>query len=146
MGGLYIPFICRDQFYYMMIKRQWRYITLKVDTEDHGSVSIERCGLRDESHEDFLSHVPKDEPRWILFDFEWEAKEYGQVATKSKVILIVYSPDSCTDNKSKTIITFKKDLLLKKITEKTIINKNLQEYKSNKHSDLEFNAIKLKLK
>lgn len=77
MGGLYVPQVCRDQFYYLMMKKQWRYIIYKVESEEKSSIEIDVCGLRDSTYEEFLESLPSDQPRWIIFDFEYEIKEYG---------------------------------------------------------------------
>jgi len=146
MGGIFVPPICRDQFWFLVAKRQWRFIIFKVDTENKDSVLIDKCGLRDSTYEEFLESMTEDEPRWVIYDYEYEAKEYGIMSMKSKLVLIVFSPDDCTDNKSKSIITYKKDLLMKRITHHTSINKNLATLTIHKFADLELEAIKSKLK
>ena len=70
--GLYVPFNCRDQFYYLMIKKQWRYVVYKVEEEEKSSIELEKCGLRDSDHQEFLDSIPEDKPRWIIFDLEYE--------------------------------------------------------------------------
>ena len=129
----------------MMIHRSWRYIIFKIDPEDHNSVYIDKCGMRDSTYEEFLESIPTDEPRWIIYDFEYEAQSYGVMSTKKKCVFIIYSPDDSRDMKSKSLITFKKDMLLKRITQKTTINRNLMEYKAMCHSDLELDVVKRKL-
>ena len=62
--------------------------------------------------------------------------EYGVLAQKNKLCLIVYSPDNCKDNIAKTIITYKKDLLMKRITHHTSINKNIASITVHKFEDL----------
>ena len=112
MPGIYFPTICRDQFYYLVIKKQWRYIIFKLDPEEHNSVYIEKCGLRDSTYDDFLQSINPEEPRWIIYDFEMNVKEFGVDSIKTKMVFIIYSPDCCSDSKAKTVITFKKDMLL----------------------------------
>ena len=104
--------MCRDQFYYLVIKRQWRYIIFKLDPEEHNSVYIEKCGLRDSSYDQFLESLSADQPRWIIYDFEIKVKEFGVDSVKNKLVFIIFSPDNCSDTKAKTVITFKKDMLL----------------------------------
>ena len=52
-GGLYIPMNCRDQFYFLRTKRQWRYIIYKLSDFDGEAVEVDKCGLRDSEFEDF---------------------------------------------------------------------------------------------
>jgi len=40
MGGLYIPLSCRDQFYFLRVKRMWRYIIYRLNPEDPEFVEI----------------------------------------------------------------------------------------------------------
>jgi cofilin len=108
MGGLYIPLDCRDQFYYLRMKRQWRYIIFKVSDEDPTFVEIERCGPRDQTFDEFKENMPKDQARWVVYDFEFTVKEYGLDLTKAKIIFMVYNPDINTNSLLKSIIVFKK--------------------------------------
>ena len=94
MGGLYIPLNCRDQFYFLRVKRQWRFIIFKLSEDDPSFVEIEKCGLRDQEFEDFKEIMPKDSARWVVYDFEYKINEFGLDCTKAKLLFIVYNPDS----------------------------------------------------
>jgi hypothetical protein len=59
-GGLYIPMDCRDQFYFLRVKRQWRYIIFKISEDDPNFVEIEKCGLRDQEFDEFKEAMPQD--------------------------------------------------------------------------------------
>jgi len=41
MGGLYVPFECRDQFYHLRVHRQWRFIIYKLNEEEPNFVEIQ---------------------------------------------------------------------------------------------------------
>jgi hypothetical protein len=108
MGGLYIPLNCRDQFYYLRIKRQWRYIIFRLSADDPTFVEIEKCGPRDCDFDEFKNSMPHDSARWVVYDFEYTIEEYGLYLTKSKLIFIIYNPDSNENSQEKRTILFKK--------------------------------------
>ena len=93
MGGLYIPLICRDQFYYMRVKRQWRYIIYRLNANDTSYVEVDRLGERNSTFEDFKQAMPANQARWVVYDFEYQVTEFGATATKRKMIFIIYCPD-----------------------------------------------------
>jgi len=39
----------------------------------------------------------KTDPCWIAFDMEYSKVEYGVEGQKSKIILIIYAPDECSE-------------------------------------------------
>jgi hypothetical protein len=38
--------------------------------------------------------MPKDSARWVIYDFEYTVSEFGLDLTKSKILFMVYNPDS----------------------------------------------------
>jgi hypothetical protein len=59
--------------------------------------------------------MPENESRWAVYDFEYTTIEYGLESRKSKILFIVYSPDSNPNTKEKNVILFNKNTLKKKI-------------------------------
>ena len=145
MAGLYVPFVCRDQFYYLVKKRQWRYIIYNIEEHEHDSVEIDKCGPRSSSFAFFHASMPTDEPRWVVYDFEYEVVEHGRASTKSKLLFITYRPDISTDTQCKNLILFRKDYFKNKITEKTGVHPNIMEYKATCHEDLDYDQIKKRI-
>ena len=137
MNGMYIPFDCRDQMWYMIKKRTWRYIVYTLDPEDLFSIVIERCGLRDAPHEDFLEAVPDNRAAWIAIDLPVSPK-------LDKVIFITWVPEGCT-REGRTTMTFKSKFFKAKIVEKTGFNANFPEVKAHTKADLELNALLKKI-
>ena len=52
--------------------------------------------------------------RWIVYDLEWKAADGRSV---SKILYIIYSPDSNTNNAEKFVVAANKDTLKSKISE-----------------------------
>ena len=61
-------------------------------------LEIDRCGLRDSTLEEFKQVLPHDRARWIIYDFDYNMHDSGMTLTKTKLLLIVYSPESNTNN------------------------------------------------
>ena len=107
MGKLYVPYICRDQFFFMRVKRRWRFITFKLCDDDHEFVEIDKCGIRECDFDSFLEFVPSDGARWIFYDFEHTKIEQGKELTKTKLVFIIYTPSGCSV-KHKTTMTYQR--------------------------------------
>ena len=75
MGKLYVPYICRDQFYYLRIKRKWRFIIFKLNDDDPEFVEIDKCGVRDCSFDQFQTYLSPNSARWVIYDFEFTKTE-----------------------------------------------------------------------
>jgi cofilin len=74
----------------MRMKRTHRYVILKVE----GSQAVlESVGAREATFDAFKEAMPKNEPRFAVYDLEFK-KEDGR--SESKVVFIMYSPDECT--------------------------------------------------
>lgn len=69
--------------------KEIRYVILKTDSEQK-EVQLDSFGERDATFEDFKNAMPKDEPRWALYEAYIE-REDG--STANKIIMVHYSPD-----------------------------------------------------
>ena len=129
VDGLAISFDCRDQFYQLMRNRVWSFVISTFNVQDKTTyVQVDRCGVRDADHEQFLEAVPEDQCAWIIIDLK--------VGNKDKALFINYVPEACTNRNVKTISLFKKDTFKKRITYKTGINPNLPEVQIRDKKDL----------
>ena len=59
--------------------------------EEQTEVQLEHTGDRDKTFEDFKELIPKDEPRWAIFDLHLDKADGS---TADKLILVHYSPDN----------------------------------------------------
>lgn len=86
--------------YKQVWKRKAKYIIFKGN-DDYSAVIVDKEGGKDETFDDFKNSVPKDQPRWLLYDFQWKADDGRNV---TKTLLMAYSPDDNTDATSKFVI------------------------------------------
>lgn len=135
MGGMYVPMDCRDQFFYLVRKRMWRYIIYLLDADDDmPSVFIERCGLPEDTYEDFVAALPEDRCAWAVLDLE-----LGQGSrTNHKIVFITFQPDSCTSGAERRLIKFNQKFFITKLTHKTGFNSNFSEVTARSKNELEY--------
>lgn len=69
-----------------------RYCIFKAN-EEKNKVLVESIGERDATFNDFKEAMPKDQPRWAVYDLHVE-REDG--STTNKLVLFLYSPDAYT--------------------------------------------------
>ena len=53
-----------------MKHKKWRYVIFKL--VDKEKIEVEKCGPRETDYSCFLTSVPVNEPRWIIYDLEYE--------------------------------------------------------------------------
>ena len=107
MGDIYIPMDCRDQFFYMVRKRQWRYIIYMIDTEDDPtSVFIEKCGLPEDTLEDMVAALPEDRCAWAVIDLDLNNDQAANRGN-NKIVFVTYQPDSSMIRKERNAVVFK---------------------------------------
>ena len=53
-----------------MKHKKWRYVVFKL--VDKKKIEVEKCGPREADYSSFLKSVPVNEPRWIIYDLEYE--------------------------------------------------------------------------
>lgn len=75
----------------MRIHRKHRYVIFKIRKGSRGfSVNFSKKGKRDSTFADFLRDVPKEEPRFIVYNFTYMTKARGQ---RDRIMFIFWSPD-----------------------------------------------------
>ena len=77
--------------------------------------------------------MPKDEPRWAVYEFEWTSDDQRK---ESKVIFLNYSPDNSKVPKDRFAYSQFKATVRAKIDP---VHKELQ---INDHADINWNAIR----
>jgi len=73
-------------------KRKCRYVFFKIRRSGRGilSISFNKKSKRDATFNDFLREVPKDEPRYIVYDFSYTTNEGEK---RDRLLFIFWSPD-----------------------------------------------------
>lgn len=77
---------CKLKFLELKVKRNYRYITYKIEDQQ---VIVDKIGGPDQTYEDFTNSLPIDECRYAVFDFDFTTDENCQ---KSKIFFIAWYP------------------------------------------------------
>jgi cofilin len=60
----------------------------KIDS----SIQIDVLGARDATHDDLIQALPKNEPRYVIYDFAYTTRDERDV---EQLIFIFWCPDNC---------------------------------------------------
>ena len=73
-------------------KRKSRYVFFKIRRSGRGllSISLNKKSKRDATFNDFLQEVPKDEPRYIVYDFSYTTNGGEK---RDRLLFIFWSPE-----------------------------------------------------
>lgn len=72
-------------------KRHARFLVAKI-SDDATTIDLEHRGDRDATFDDFINAIPADEPRYGVFDLEFQTDD-GR--TVNKMCFVTYVPDTC---------------------------------------------------
>merc|ERR1712048_328267 len=89
--------------------RKYRYLII---TYDAGEYAVEKAGARDATWEQFKEDMPKEHPRYVIYDLDVNYKDGRK---DNKVVFVAYSPDDCPVFKEKISYSQNKDKFVEKI-------------------------------
>ena len=71
--SLHVSTECNQQFLNMQKNKMWRFVSYSLLIEEHrDTVKVSNLGHRDLSIKDVQDIIPKDQARWIVFDYDYE--------------------------------------------------------------------------
>eukprot|EP00826_Nyctotherus_ovalis_P047617 TRINITY_DN54_c0_g1_i1.p1 TRINITY_DN54_c0_g1~~TRINITY_DN54_c0_g1_i1.p1 ORF type:complete len:136 (-),score=49.83 TRINITY_DN54_c0_g1_i1:99-506(-) len=114
-----------DAYNKMKMKRAYRWIIFKIEGDK--CIVVDSVGEPTSTFADFVSKIPKSEPRYAAYDLE---VTHTDGRKESKILLILYAPDS-SPTKSKFLYASGKESLKKKIGS---VHK---EFQISNHADLD---------
>ena len=77
---------CKLKFLELKAKRTYRFIVYKIE-EKQKQVIVEKLGEPTESYEDFTKHLPENECRYAVYDFDYFTEEN---VPKSRIFFIAW--------------------------------------------------------
>jgi cofilin len=96
----------------LRMKRSHRYIIVGI-SEDGKNATCEHVGERAATFAEFKSKMPSDEPRYAIYDLEFVTKDGRH---ESKLVFIMYSPDTCTKGTLRFVYAQNKDAIKAKMS------------------------------
>jgi cofilin len=115
-SGVKVSEDCVTVFNEIKLKHTKRYIIYKI--ENKKQIVIEKEGAKEETYDDFVKSIPKDEPRYAVVDFEYTTEDGRK---QEKLVFVFWSPDegkvmnkmlyaSSKDNIKKSLSGFAKEV------------------------------------
>jgi cofilin len=89
-SGMAVSDECKLKFMELKRKKTYRYIIFKIDQVAQ-QIILERTGGPEATYEDFASHLPEDDCRYGVYDFDFVTDDNCQ---KSKIFFVAWSPDT----------------------------------------------------
>lgn len=89
--------------------KKYKYIILRI-SDDKKSIILDKTSTSEE-YEQFLSDLPAGEPRWAVYDFQFEKEGAGR---RNKILFYAWAPDEAPI-KSKMLYSSSKDALRAKL-------------------------------
>ena len=75
----------------MKQNKTYRYITMKL-TDNNKLIILDKTGETTETYDDFLKILPKNEPRYCMFDYQHTFLDSRKT---NKLVYILWCPDEC---------------------------------------------------
>lgn len=99
-----------ESFLEMRDKRKYRYILYRIRKGTRtDSVNVAKCGTRDDTFLQFLQDLPKDEPRFVLYDFSYTTEPSLQ--QRERILFIFWCPEKARVQDKATYAATKQSVL-----------------------------------
>ncbi|CAM0139252.1 unnamed protein product [Umbelopsis sp. WA50703] len=108
-SGVAVNDACVEIFQELKLRHKYKYIIFKM-ADDLKEIVVEKSAEKAE-YSDFLSELPESEPRYAIYDFEYEKPGEG---LRSKIIFYAWTPDT-SKVRSKMLYASSKDALRRKL-------------------------------
>jgi len=115
--GVTVDEFCVSTFNELKLGHSHRYVTFRIN-DTASSIIVDKTGTPADTWQDFVRELPKEEPRYAVFDFEWT----GPDGKRSKILFVSWIPESAKI-KGKMLYAGSKDGFVKKLVG---IGKHLQ--------------------
>ena len=109
MFALEVPEETLEVYKKLKMKREYRWIIFKI--EDQKQIIVESTGEPTSSFAEFTEKLPKEEPRYAVYDLMVEQSDGRK---ESKLLLFLYAPD-CGETKVKFLYATAKHSLKNKL-------------------------------
>ncbi|CAG8551080.1 1846_t:CDS:2 [Racocetra persica] len=106
---------CMEVFQELKLKKKYKYILYKInDDKDKPEIILDRA-KESATYEDFknvLVNEMKEEPRYAIYDFDYEKPGEGQ---RNKIVFFSWVPDNTHNVKLKMLYASSKDAIRKRL-------------------------------
>ncbi|CAG8562233.1 292_t:CDS:2 [Paraglomus occultum] len=104
LPGVSVAPECLEVFQELKLKKKYRYVIFRI-SDDQTSIIFEK-GAETASYDDFIGALPPNEPRYAIYDFDYETAE----GLRNKLLFYSWTPDT-SKIRSKMLYASSKDAL-----------------------------------
>ncbi|CAE6486765.1 unnamed protein product [Rhizoctonia solani] len=108
-SGVGVSSACQDAYQELKLGKKKKYVIFKL-SEDMKQIVVDKTS-DDPSYETFVKDLPEDEPRWAVYDVQYEKSGAGQ---RNKLTFFSWNPDSATIKK-KMVYSSSKEAIRKSL-------------------------------
>ncbi|KAI8968539.1 hypothetical protein BDF20DRAFT_896944 [Mycotypha africana] len=108
-SGVAVNDQCLEVFEELKLRKKYKYIIFKL-SDDNKEIVIEKSSTNGE-YQEFLDELPPSEPRYAVFDFEFEKGAEGK---RNKITFYTWIPDT-SKIRQKMLYASSKDALRRKL-------------------------------
>lgn len=108
-SGVAVNDACLEIFQELKLRHKYKYIIFKL-SDDNKEIVVENSA-ESADYSDFLGQLPESEPRYAIYDFEYEKPGEG---LRSKIVFYAWTPDT-SKVRAKMLYASSKDALRRKL-------------------------------
>ncbi|KAI8142034.1 hypothetical protein BJV82DRAFT_157830 [Fennellomyces sp. T-0311] len=128
-SGVTVNDECLTLYEEFKIRKKYKYIVFKL-SDDLKEVVVEKSA-ENGTYEEFLSNLPENEPRYAVYDFDYEKPGEGQ---RSKITFYAWIPDT-SKVRQKMLYASSKDAIRKKLVGLAI------EIQGTDYSEVDYDTV-----
>ncbi|KAG0738057.1 hypothetical protein G6F16_000435 [Rhizopus arrhizus] len=80
---------CLQKYQELKLGKTLKYIIYKLN-DDYTEIIVEKA-VQNATYDEFLASLPENEPRYAVYDFDYEKSEGGQ---RNKIVFYSWNPDT----------------------------------------------------
>ncbi|KAI9470493.1 MAG: hypothetical protein EXX96DRAFT_584524 [Benjaminiella poitrasii] len=89
-SGVAVSDQCYEFYEDLKLRKKYKYIIFKL-SDDNKEIIVEKTAAADTEYDEFLAALPQDEPRYAVYDFEYEKPGEGK---RNKITFFAWVPDT----------------------------------------------------
>ncbi|KAI9303459.1 actin depolymerizing factor [Cunninghamella echinulata] len=89
-SGVAVNQECIDAFSNLKLGKKYKYIIFRI-SNDNKEIIVEKTAESVSDYDEFIKQLPADEPRYAVYDFDYEKPGEGQ---RSKITFYSWTPDT----------------------------------------------------
>ncbi|KAI9278604.1 actin depolymerizing factor [Phascolomyces articulosus] len=109
-SGVAVNSECLELFQEFKLRKKYKYIIFKL-SDDNKEIVVEKTAPETATYDEFLQCLPADEPRYAVYDFDYEKPDAG---ARNKITFYSWIPDT-SKIRAKMLYASSKDALRKNL-------------------------------